>query len=312
MKRIIASILIAFAASTVSFAQETFDGGPEIIRPSGPPLLERSMSTVCDGMEQSYCVYPGVFVGLGGSVNSVQLDQRNSGVATAEVFSDSTLVASGDAGGAAPVYHATLNTLAPVAQAGFFRNFSSDWSWGSKFTYKYLGLTFTNPDVFSAQPSTLIPTGPDTFLGRTIAQSSQFTINHQMTLMYFLSHSFDRGRVYLGGGPVVFYTVQRINQLTSYADVNGVHSDVTGTPVNLTGSNWMWGGGAQIGANYYLGPSCFLDVSYDIVATGWYSKNFTAPFTSDSGGFTETGTLNVTTSNRLTAQSFMLTFNTIF
>ena len=51
MKRIIAFILFAFGACTVSFAQDTLEGGPEIIRPSGPPLLERSMSTVCDKRE---------------------------------------------------------------------------------------------------------------------------------------------------------------------------------------------------------------------------------------------------------------------
>jgi hypothetical protein len=41
----------------------------------------------------------------------------------------------------------------------------------------------------------------------------------------------------------------------------------------------MWGGGAQIGLNYFFRPSCFVGFNYDFVATGYNTINNQSDFT---------------------------------
>jgi hypothetical protein len=61
----------------------------------------------------------GFFVGLGGSYNSVKVDQDIGGNATSQLLSGSTLLASGEAGGPAASFHDTQSNLAPDGQLGY-------------------------------------------------------------------------------------------------------------------------------------------------------------------------------------------------
>lgn len=302
-------------ATTLTFAAEpSAMPTPQPAKPSDPTVLAQSIVPLGSATEPTCMLCSGFFFGLGGSYNSIKLDENYSGSANMDVSTGATLVASGSVGGPAAPYHSTLSTLAPAVQLGCIRTLDgSAWSWGSKFSYKYLGLTFTNSDI--ASPQAVInpePGASEVMVGHVVGDSAQTSVNHELAWMPYVGRSFNRGRVYLGGGPVVFGTQSRINQATGYADLNGVHQDIIGTPLNFSSSTWMWGGAAQIGLVYYLGASCFLDASYDIMVTGAYTQNYTAPFTNDSGFYTTVGTLNITTVQRITAQSIGLTFNLLF
>jgi hypothetical protein len=281
-------------------------------------------SVLADGcVTRNFSFSPGWFAGLGGSFNSVKLDQSFGGTASTNIYNaSSVLVATGTAGGPAPPFHDTLTTFAPVAQLGYFRNFAgSEWLWGTKFSYKYLGLTFADQNVDSPQTGTFTSTGnpPTTtpFTGNASALSAQNSVNHELALMPFLGHAFRHGRFYLGGGPVVFQTQTRIYGLSSHADINGESTNIGGPPINLASNAWMWGGAWQCGMVYYVRPSCFFDISYDFMVTGSYSHNYPTPTSNtstNSSGVTNTYVtlINYNTVQRVWAQSLNVTLNCMF
>ena len=220
--------------SASAFAQEDALVDPESFGEAPSTVLVRDAVSFDGCVTQNYSFYPGWFAGLGGSFSSVKVDQSFGGTANTNVFnSSSVLVATGTAGGPAPPFHDTLTTFAPVAQLGYFRNFAgSEWLWGTKFSYKYLGLTFNDQNVDSPQTgsftSTTNPPTTTPFTGNASALSSQVSVNHELALMPFLGHAFRHGRFYLGGGPVVFETQTRIYGLSSHADINGDHTNIGG------------------------------------------------------------------------------------
>jgi len=283
------------------------------------PRTTRECGRGCPGAGwmQNYSLCPGFFVGLGGSYNSVRLAQHINASGVSNVYSGSTLVAYGQAGGPANPFHSTQSTFAPTAQLGFFRNRpSSNWLWGAKFSYRYLGTTFTDQNVNSPQTGAFTNTtgapSNTSFTGHVIIGSAQTAVNHELAFMPFLGRSFENSYVYLGAGPAVFGTRSQLYQATGFADINGTHFDITGTPVNFSNSNWMWGGAAQIGMAYSLTASLFLDVSYDFIITGGYTNNNSAPFASSAAGYTDSGTLYVNATQRVIAQSFTVSFNKAF
>lgn len=261
----------------------------------------------------------GIFVGLGGSYNSVKLDQNLFASGVSNVYSGSTLVAYGQAGGPANPFHNTQTTFAPEAQVGYFRHFTdSNWLWGAKFFYEYLGITTTHnnilaPQVGSFTNTNVAPAASNTsFTGNVVIQSSQTNVTNELALMPFVGHSITHGFVYFGAGPVVFDTQSDLYQATGYADINGTHADITGTADNFFNSKWVWGGGAQIGMTYFLAHACFLDLNYLYAVTKRFTINNTAPFSSETEGFTDTGTLFVSNSQRETVQAVTVSINKIF
>ncbi len=260
------------------------------------------------------CLTDGLFFGIGGSYNSVRLGQTFNGTANSNVFSGNILVASGSAGGPAPTFQSTLETFAPLVQVNYLQNIAdTDWAWGTKFSYKYLGLSFANSNIASTQVDTFTSFGtPDTFTGHVVANSELISVDHELGFLGYLAHSFDRGRIYFGGGPVVFSTQTHIYDVTGYTDINGTHLDVTGTPITLGNSLWMWGGTLQLGMMYYVRPLCYIDVSYDVTISGRYTQSFATPFTNESGGFTSSGVANISTAQSITAQSLNVSLNRAF
>jgi hypothetical protein len=238
-----------------------------------------------------------LFVGLGGSFNSAEVDQDLSGTAISNVFSASTLVAFGNAGGPAEPFQSTESALAPQAQVGYFSHFSdSSWLWGFKFLYQYAAVTTANRDILP-QAGEFTTTGAappgTTFTGNVVIGSSQTRLNHQIAFMPFIGQAFGNGYVYGGGGPVLFGIQSNIYNAIGFADVNCVHMDVTGTPANFASSNWVWGGAAQVGVTYFLGESWFLDANYTYMRTGQFTNDYVAPFVSSSSGYTTMGTANL-------------------
>lgn len=319
MKKVwICTALYALTLSSFSFADEvntTLEPNETLTLDS--TKLDSSMAPIGGGVMQSFSPHPGFFVGLGGSYNSVKFDQKVFASGVSNVYSGSTLVASGQAGGPANPFHSTQSTFAPVAQLGYMRNLPcSNWLWGTKFSYKYLGINFTEQNINSPQYGSFTNTSAapvdTTFTGHVIIGSAQTAVNHELALIPFVGRSFDRSYIYLGAGPVVFGTQSNIYQVTGFADINGTHVDITGTPVNYTNSRWMWGGAAQIGLNYYLGASWFLDFSYSYLVTAKYTNSNSSLFASMTQGYTDTGTLYVNATQRVTAQSFIVSINKSF
>ena len=210
----------------------------ELIAPStsgnAPPTVFQSETISAGGAQCQNCSFcPGLFAGLGGSFNSVKLNQGFGGTATTDVYNSSVLTATGSAGGPAPPFRDTLTTFAPVVQAGYFRNVAdSDWLWGTKLSYKYLGLTFSDQNINSPQTGSFTTTAnpPVTtpFTGNAIALSAQTSVNHQLALITFVGHPIRNGRFYLGGGPVVFETQTRVYGLSSYANTSTPPANIGG------------------------------------------------------------------------------------
>ncbi len=267
------------------------------------------------GLMQCYSPMPGFFLGLGGSYNSVRFDQYLYASGISNVYSGSTQVAYGEAGGPATPFLNTQTTFAPTAQVGYLRGCNCcNWFWGTKLAYKYLGLVFTDSNINSPQVGafTNTTTDPNSFTGHVIVGSTQTTVNHQLALVPFFGRSFERGRVYFGAGPVVFGTNTQIYNATGFADINGTHVDITGTPVNFSDSTWMWGTVGQVGLMYYLSPTWFLDLSYDVAVTARYTKHNSSLFSTTTDGYTDAGTLFVNPTQQITAQSIALTINRMY
>jgi len=257
------------------------------------------------------------FIGLGGSYNSLKSDQELYAAGVSNVFTDGTLVASGQAGGPANPFSDIKSTFAPEAQAGFFSPLgNSTWLWGAKFRYKYLGITSTNSLVDSPQTGSFTNTGATpantSFTGNVVIQQSQMRLDHELVFLGFLGQSFGNTSVYLGAGPALFGTKSFINHAIGYADINGTHVSISGAPVDFSSSNWVWGTAMQVGMTYWLALSWFLDFNYTYAFSKRYTNNYSSPFASSTAGSTDTGTLYVSTSTRVTTQAFAVSINKAF
>jgi opacity protein-like surface antigen len=254
------------------------------------------------------------FMGLGGSYNSVNFGNHHiyaQGVSN--VYLNGALVASGQAGGPADAYSDTQSTFAPTAQIGFFRRFAgTNWLWGAKFSYSYLDATSTNQFVNIPQVGAFASANSDSFTGHVIVRSYQTSTDHQLTLMPFIGHAFKRSFIYLGAGPSLTHVQSKLNGVIGFADINGTHTDITGTPANFSSSAWVFGGAATVGATYFLDRSWFLDASYTYAMTARHSSDFSGPFASSTRGYTDTGILSGSYSGRETVQTFAVSINRAF
>lgn len=289
-------------------------------------LLTLTSATFAAGMDAaaasgSMVPQSGFFVGLGGSENSVSVDQNLYASGVSNVYLGNDLVAYGEAGGPATPFSQTESTFAPDGQLGYFQHFAnSNWLWGMSFSYKYLGVTSEDDSVVVPQGGSFTNTGSapadTTFTGNVVIGSAQMSVNHEFTLLPFIGHSFHNGFVYFGAGPALFGTRSDIYNTTGYADINGTHANITGAATNFGSSKWMFGGAAEVGMDYYFDPTWFLDFNYTFAITGWHTTYYSAPFASSttSGGETydDTGTLYANTSQRVIAQAVTVSINKVF
>lgn len=268
------------------------------------------------GAGYSNSMVPGFFAGIGGSYNSVKIDSRVGGSGVTDIYDNGNLVAVGFAGGPAPPFNETATTFAPVAQFGYSQNIrDSEWLLGYKFQYKYLGLTIAS-DGFDAPQAGVYeefnPPSTTEFTGNATTESAQVSVNHEIAMIAFLGRSLGRGSVYFGGGPVVFDTESKLYDLSSYADINGVHTNVGGFPLDLSSSTWLWGGAFQMGFIYNISPACYLDFSYDFMVTGEHLTEWNVPVSTVSNGLTYDTDIHYRELLRVWAQSLSVTFNLKF
>ena len=86
------------------------------------------------------------FLGLGASANWTNFGHQHVyAIGTSNVYTDGVLSASGSAQGPTNIHMEDRFAFAPSFQGGYFQRFgASDWLWGAKLSYNYLGATSTN------------------------------------------------------------------------------------------------------------------------------------------------------------------------
>lgn len=256
----------------------------------------------------------GWYFGLGGSYDAVNFGTQNLyAVGTSNAYQSGALVASGSAAGPTNVYLPLQSTLAPSAQIGYFQHLAnSNWLWGAKFTYSYLGTTATASSFLIPQAGSFTSGGTTTsFTGNAPVSSYQAIINHQLAWLLSVGRSFDNVTVYFGAGPSLSQVQTRLNGVTGFADINGTPTLIAPS-TNFASSQWVFGGALSVGATYFLSPNWFLDFSYTYDATLNQTANYAAPFTNTSGTLTTVGTLSGNSSGRVTTQAFTVTVNMLF
>lgn len=256
---------------------------------------------------------PSWFVGLGGSINTVNFDQDMFASGVGDVYQGATLVATGEAGGPANPRQGTELTFAPTVQLGYLAPFAmSNWFWGAKLLYKYPAATATTHDIDPQVGALTTIVGDQSFTGNVVIGSYRTRLNHEIAFMPVIGRSFARTYVYVGAGPALFGTETKIDNATGFADYSGTRTNVTGTPDNFASSQWVWGGAAQIGLAYYLDQDWFLDLNYTYARSAKFTSNFSAPFAHAPIGYQVDGTLFVSPSQRVTDQSFTASINKAF
>jgi hypothetical protein len=155
---------------------------------------------------------------------------------------------------------AAKRSLPLKVQGGYFRKFSgSDWLWGFKFAYSDLAASSTLGNVLLPQAgsNTTVAGVTTPFTGTAVARTYQTTIDHQIAFTPLIGHSFEKSFVYLGAGPTLSHIRTNVSGLVGFANVIGIPTDISGAPVDFTGSGWVYGGAAMVGASYFLSPSWF-------------------------------------------------------
>ncbi len=258
------------------------------------------------------------FVALGGGLSSVQFTQQKLYfIGVSDVFDEETgePVASGWADGSIdPMVDASFG-LAPVVQAGYFRHFSdSDWLWGGKFSYSYVGAKSSTQKLFVPQNGSFSNGGTTPFTGNEEVELFQSSLTNRMSLIAFLGHSFEKSFIYVGGGPTWSQTTSTLNGVVGFADIDGQHVSITGvtTPEHFSNSQWVAGGDVVVGVTYFLDPSWFLDISYTFGVSAKQTASFSAPFSNTEQGYVTEGTNSGTYTERALTQLITVSVGNAF
>jgi hypothetical protein len=170
------------------------------------------------------------FLGLGGSANWTNFGHQHVyAIGTSNVFTDGVLSASGSAQGPTNIHMEDRFAFAPSFQSGYFQRFgASDWLWGAKLSYNYLGATSTNYNSIIPQfgtYTTIANPTPVPFSGPAYVRAAQTSLLQEIDLIPFLGHVFGQSYVYAGGGPTLSQTLTRLNGLVGFAFVDGAIVD---------------------------------------------------------------------------------------
>lgn len=254
------------------------------------------------------------FVGLGASYNSTNFTNQSiyaQGVSS--ITQNGIPIANGSAAGTTDPGFSIQASFAPAAQVGYFQHFgNTDWLWGAKFSYNYVGATSTSDNLAVPQSGSFASSDSNTFTGNVVIHSYQTSINNQMMLTPFIGRSFGNSFFYVGAGPTLSHLEANLNGVIGFADINGSHVNITGAPSDFSNSQWVFGGAVIVGATYFFDPSWFLDASYTYATTVNKTSNYSGPFSSSTDGFDDTGILSGTYSGNTAIQSVTLTINKAF
>ncbi|MGU3492670.1 outer membrane protein [Xanthobacteraceae bacterium A53D] len=255
------------------------------------------------------------FAGAGVSANWTSYPNQDVfGQGLANIYdAGGALYAQGQAGGSTSPYMAAQTDISPVLQLGYFQRFAgSDWLWGAKFTYNYLGASTTQENFLIPQAGGYTGSISGALEGNVYARQYTMKVDNQFELIPFLGYAFDRGYVYGGAGPSLTRMKSELNGLIGFADLFGQTSDITGAPDSFSTTNWVWGASFVAGATYFLAPGWFLDVNYAYALNGTATNRFHAPFSTVHNGLTFTGIAFGHYSGTADVQTLSLTINKTF
>lgn len=176
----------------------------------------------------------GLFVGMGGSYNSVamqhspELTITGSAVPAAVTALNPLLRVETDA---------NVDKFAPAFQAGYWGHVNPEWMWGFKALYKYLDAR------------------TDTGLNSLV----RLQANHEFNMFLMFGREYSKGMVYVGFGPTLITADSKFS------------ASALGTDLSFNSDETMWGGGAQLGLTYYIKPDWFFDMAYTYVVTADYT-----------------------------------------
>lgn len=260
----------------------------------------------------------GIFVGVGGSYNTLKLKEDISALGNFNVIINSALVAYGPAGGKAIPLNASGSVFAPNAQVGYVSRFFDGGQelWGAKLLYNYYGTHFAHS--ISTVPTNALSTTAaippaDVFTSNISSNSVQTEIQHELALLAFIGHSFTNSSVYFGVGPSLFRTKTELYEVNGFTSLNQVRRANVLTLDNFSDSEWLWGAAAQVGFTYYLSPSWFVDVNYNYAISKSETNTYTFAFSTFAPAFYNTnGNAHITTDHRVITQGITATINKVF
>jgi len=283
-------------------------------------------SAIAGAQQSSTSLVPqsAFFGGLGASQNKINFNNQQTwamGTTAAPAGPDNPAV-SGAAGGGTGVGLSPQNSFAPSVQLGYFSRLKdSDFLWGAKFSYSYLGATSQVNNQLIPQSGGYLngSGGYSTFTGNYVVRSYQQTVKNQVSFTPFFGQSFSKGYVYAGAGPSLSQVKTNISGITGFADVFGFPSNISGALQTYSATQWVVGGSAVVGGTYFLDDSYFLDLNFSYTQTKNTTANWAGPWSKrgiwSPGGFNVvnyTGTNTGTSSGNVATQAITLTINKTF
>ena len=270
------------------------------------------------GAVESDVMHDGLFMGLGGNYNSINITQNSWGKGISNIQTNTGGNTNGIAEGTGAPFHNTNNTFAPEVQAGYFKHFEDTENlYGLKFSYQYLGSKATNSNLYIPQigVSTSVTGVTSSLFGYVNADSVQVSTNHALTFLAFIGRSFNNKFFYLGAGPSLFNLQSKNFYSIGYAEYEGATVNVTGLVSYASPSIWAVGGAAQLGMTYFISPTWFIDASYTYSVTGENTTNHQQTFvnssTLGSTRYNTSGTLYTKDTLSVSNQALTLAINKV-
>ncbi|WP_298623349.1 hypothetical protein [uncultured Legionella sp.] len=199
-------------------------------------------------------ITPGLYMGVGGGWSLTEEDYHST-------FRTNT------GNGAIDHYNAAQNRIIPMAQLGYWAPVHSDWLWGLAGQWLYAGYKTTNENsnlgqhIPNASFSSINIFGPDVIRDF----SAQTKVTNEARVLLYAGQQLKQGYVYLGIGPAVL-AVSNTMYVSSIHSAPNTNSDTLYSNSAKTNKT-LWGGAAQVGYNYYINPSYFINFSYTYTQT---------------------------------------------
>lgn len=245
------------------------------------------MTAFAGGPDMPSMVTPGVYMGLGGSWNTVDMSVNNSVLSGDALDTQSSVANLKD----------SQSRLAPMAQLGYWGMIDDMWLWGIVGEYKYLNY---NLNTINGSPELSFPTGTAGDYYGSLAVNLQ----HEFMLLLYFGATYDKGYLYLGFGPVLYTLRDSVRQ---YNETLG-----NGTFASLGSSDTIWGGAAQLGYNYYFNPTWFLGFNYTYTVSGNYQLSNNNAEWYPSSTATATENVQINRDYGFTVQEVMFSINKVF
>jgi len=257
------------------------------------------MTAFAGGPDMPTMVTPGLYMGLGGSWNTVDMTVDTNiqqvapdALATARQLSVANTKDS-------------QSRLAPMGQLGYWGMIDDTWLWGLVGEYKYLNY---NMNTASGNQGVVFPT---TVSADTDAFGNlSVNLQHEFMILLYFGATYDKGYFYLGLGPVLFTLNDSVRHYF------GGGTTFVGAPAtfqSVSGSEVIWGGAAQLGYNYYFNPTWFLGFNYTYTVTGDYSLNNVGTAWHNPGSSASADRdLSFNRSYSFTVQEVMFSINKVF